>query len=56
MLRSINVFLHDEQGATAAEYAIMVSLIAVVIIVAVTALGLATNDLFSEATNEFEKL
>jgi Flp pilus assembly pilin Flp len=32
--------LGDDEGATAVEYAIMVSLIAVVIIVAVTALGI----------------
>lgn len=36
----------SEHGATAVEYAIMVSLIAVVIIVAVTALGLNLNDTF----------
>ena len=34
----------DEGGATAVEYAIMVSLIAVVIIVAVTAVGTALNE------------
>ncbi|ACV68459.1 Flp family type IVb pilin [Desulfohalobium retbaense] len=56
MLNGLFTFFFDEQGATATEYAIMISLIAVVIIVAVTALGLATNDLFSEAKNEFEKL
>jgi len=49
-------FLHDERGATAAEYAIMASLIAVVIIGAVTLLGLATNALFNEASTEFEKI
>lgn len=38
--------LRSEEGATAVEYALMVALIAVVIIVAVTFLGLATSDKF----------
>ena len=37
---------YSEKGATAVEYAIMVALIAVVIILAVTALGQKTKDLF----------
>ena len=36
----------DDRGATAVEYGLMVGLIAAVIIVAVTAFGLAVNDLF----------
>lgn len=36
----------DQRGATAVEYGIMVSLIAVVIIVAVTLLGGTLNDTF----------
>lgn len=35
----------DDAGATAVEYAIMVSLIAVVVIVAVAALGTETSEL-----------
>ncbi len=38
----------DEKGATAVEYGIMVALIAVVIIVAVTALGGTVKDTFSQ--------
>lgn len=37
----------DERGATAVEYAIMASLIAAVIVLSVTALGLNVADLFS---------
>lgn len=55
MQDKIIYFLKEEQGTSAAEYAILASLIAAVIILAVTALGLATNSLFSEAANEFEK-
>lgn len=39
----------DETGATAVEYGIMVALIAVVIIVAVTALGGGLSQTFEEA-------
>ena len=39
--------LRKENGATAVEYGLLVGLIAVVIIVAVTALGGKLNDLFT---------
>ncbi|MGY2745476.1 Flp family type IVb pilin [Pseudarthrobacter sp. O4] len=39
----------DQRGATAVEYGIMVSLIAVVIIIAVTALGGGLNETFVKA-------
>ena len=42
----------EEKGATAVEYGLMVGLIAVVIIVAVTALGGQLNSLFTEVTTE----
>ena len=38
--------LGSEEGATAVEYALMVALIAVVIVVAVTLLGQQTNEVF----------
>lgn len=38
----------DQRGATAVEYGIMVSLIAVVIIVAVTLLGTTLQDTFQD--------
>ncbi|GAB3568116.1 hypothetical protein GCM10027405_29480 [Arthrobacter alkaliphilus] len=41
-------FLHDEKGATAVEYGIMVALIAVVIIIAVTSLGGTIQDTFTQ--------
>jgi pilus assembly protein Flp/PilA len=42
--------LHEEEGATAVEYGIMVGLIAVVIIVAVTTLGGQLNSMFTNVT------
>jgi pilus assembly protein Flp/PilA len=40
--------LDEEGGATAVEYALMVALIAVVVILAVTFLGVSTSQKFSE--------
>jgi pilus assembly protein Flp/PilA len=41
----------DDRGATAVEYGLLVGLIAVVIIVAVTALGGKLNGLFQAISN-----
>lgn len=46
-----NRLQHDETGATAVEYGIMVGLIAVVIIVVVTALGGQLTGLFQSVTD-----
>jgi len=43
---------YNEKGATAVEYAIMVALIAVVIIVAVTTLGQNIRDMFSNVATK----
>jgi len=43
--------LHDERGATAVEYALMVGLIALVIIAAVTLLGAHLSAFFNEVAN-----
>ena len=40
-------FFKDEEGATAVEYAIMVALIAIVIIVMVALVGEKANNVFS---------
>lgn len=42
----------DEKGATAVEYGLIVSLIAVAIIVAVTALGTGLSGLFDTVTGQ----
>jgi len=43
-------FLADESGATAVEYALIVALIAAAIIIAVTGLGTAIKDKFTEVS------
>jgi pilus assembly protein Flp/PilA len=47
MLRVRN-FINDESGVTAIEYALIASLIAVFIIVAVQAVGTSVSGVFSE--------
>ena len=49
--RSLWAHCRDEAGATAVEYGIMVALIAVVIIVAVTAVGVNLTDGFECAAS-----
>lgn len=44
-------FLHDEAGATAIEYALLASLIAVVIITSVTALGTNLKSSYNNIAN-----
>jgi pilus assembly protein Flp/PilA len=43
-------FLRDEKGATAVEYGLMVALIAVVIIVAVAAVGTKLTNVFTNVS------
>lgn len=49
LYRPLLRFLTDESGSTASEYAIMASLIAGVIVLVVTQLGLSVNGLFQQA-------
>lgn len=44
-------FWHDEEGATAIEYGLLVALIALVIIVAVIAVGTNLNVVFQTIAN-----
>jgi pilus assembly protein Flp/PilA len=44
-------FFEDERGATAGEYALIVSLIAVAIILGATAVGISINGLLSNASS-----
>ncbi len=45
-------FEHDDEGATAVEYGLMVALIAVAIIVAVTTLGSNLSGLFNRVATD----
>jgi pilus assembly protein Flp/PilA len=47
LITSLKKFANDDSGPTAVEYALMVSLIAVVIIAAVTYIGTQTRTTFN---------
>jgi pilus assembly protein Flp/PilA len=47
LLATVRRFLHDENGPTAVEYAVMLALIVVVCIAAITTLGTNANSTFS---------
>jgi pilus assembly protein Flp/PilA len=50
-MRSLVKFLKDENGASAAEYAVLLTLITVVLIAAVQTLGSAISGVFSTVSN-----
>lgn len=49
-------FLKDEEGATAIEYGLIAGLIAVAIIVALTAIGTDLTALFEKISDELERV
>ncbi|WP_455387707.1 Flp family type IVb pilin [Petrachloros mirabilis] len=51
MLNAIRQFVKEEEGLAAAEYAILLTLIAVALITAVTAFRVAIQNAFSSATS-----
>ncbi len=53
-MKPVRMFLLDEKGATAIEYALIASLIAVVIISAVSLVGTKVSTVFSEVGNSLK--
>ena len=51
MLKAIKNFVYDESGATAVEYALIASLVAVTIISAVSKVGGKVSTVFTEVGN-----
>jgi pilus assembly protein Flp/PilA len=51
MIKSITKFVANESGATAIEYALIASLVAVAIIAAVTTLGKKLQNTFNEVSS-----
>jgi pilus assembly protein Flp/PilA len=51
-MKSLTKFIANEDGVTAIEYALIASLIAVAIIVAVTTLGSKISKTFSSVANQ----
>jgi pilus assembly protein Flp/PilA len=54
MIRSIKRLVADESGATAIEYALIASLIAVAIIVSITVLGTQLQNTFNEVSSNLK--
>jgi len=51
MIKKLVQFLKGEEGATAVEYAVMVALIALIVIVGAQLLGTNTNAVFERAAS-----
>ena len=54
MYSRVTAFFSDESGATAIEYALIASLIAIVIIGAITAVGTSLNSTFNEVSSNLK--
>ena len=55
MIERIKGLIHDEEGASMPEYALLVALIAVVVMVGATFLGNAVDAKFDEVTTKLEQ-
>ena len=53
-MQALSRFLNEEEGATAIEYALIASLIAVVIITAVALVGTQVSTVFGEIGNSLK--
>jgi pilus assembly protein Flp/PilA len=54
MIKSIKKFVANESGATAIEYGLIASLIAVAIIVAITSVGTKLQGVFNEVAGNLK--
>lgn len=55
-MKKLISFLRDEEGATAIEYGLLAALIAIVMAVGATALGISLNSLFSGVATKLNAL
>ena len=53
-MKKLMTFLKDEDGVTAIEYGLIAALIAIVIVVAVTLVGVSLNGLFTTVSSELQ--
>jgi pilus assembly protein Flp/PilA len=54
MIKKLIGFFKDEEGASMVEYGLLVALIAVVVIVAVTAIGTNLNTMFTNVSTKIK--
>jgi len=55
MPKPIAIFLKSEDGPTSVEYAIMLAMILMVVVGAITTIGVLTHDSYEHSKNEIER-
>jgi len=53
---AVRTFIADEDGVTAIEYAMMAALVAVALIVTITAMGTSIGSVFAKVSSEIAKI
>ncbi len=56
MLKYLKMFMNDQDGATAAEYALLIGLIAAAIVLTVQGIGLTLDGAFGNFDNELSSM
>jgi pilus assembly protein Flp/PilA len=54
LLKTLKIFVEDESGATAIEYALIAALVAISLIAAVTALGDSLSAIFTHVSTALD--
>ncbi len=54
LITALKGFLHNEQGATAIEYAILLGLLALALIASITTMSTSLSDAFDDASQGLE--
>jgi len=55
-LKHLKMFMNDQDGATATEYALLIGLIAAVIILTVQSIGVTLNGVFGNFDNQLSSM
>jgi len=53
-VQAVNRFIRDEEGATAIEYGLIAALISIVMLVALTGVGLGVKETFSQICDKMK--
>jgi len=56
MLKHLKMFMNDQDGATATEYALLIGLIAAAIILTVQSIGVTLNGVFGNFDNQLSSM
>ncbi len=55
-MKHLKMFMNDQDGATATEYALLIGLIAAVIILTVQSIGVTLNGVFGNFDNQLSSM